>query len=192
MQGARNGPGRPKDPVVAEAIRKAALRLVRERGYRNVSIGTIAEAAGVARQTLYNRWPAKADLILDAVFEETGQRAEGQSPPASGGASRDKLERFLVGVFDHLRADGDTLRALIAAAQEDSEFREAFRERFVAPRETLVTEILAEALGRGELPREADLDILSSMIHGAFWYRLLNGRELDHELAQSIARSMFA
>ncbi|ARO16035.1 transcriptional regulator, TetR family (plasmid) [Ketogulonicigenium robustum] len=177
--------------MVAEAIRKAALRLVRERGYRNVSIGAIAQAAGVARQTLYNRWHAKADLILDAVFEETGRRADDQLPLETGDASRDRLERLLIGVFNHLRADGDTLRALIAAAQEDSEFREAFRERFVAPRETIVTDILAEALRRGELSREADPDTLSTMIHGAFWYRLLNGRELDHELARSIARSVF-
>ena len=191
MQKERNKPGRPKDQAAAAAIRRAALRLVREQGYRNVTIGAIARDAGVARQTLYNRWPAKADLVLDAVFEDTGPHVE-QSSPAPDVACAEKLEQFLVTVFDHLGADGGTLRALIAAAQEDDEFRKAFRERFVTPREVLVTRILIEAQGRGELSLDADPETLSTMIHGAFWYRLLNGRELDHRLARALTQSVFS
>lgn len=192
MQDARSKPGRPKDPGAADAIRKAALRMVREKGYRNVSIGAIAREAGVARQTLYNRWPAKADLVLDAVLVDAGARHPEPPPLASGSAGADRLERFLMTVFDNLGEDGGTLRALIAAAQEDDAFREAFRERFVAPREMLVTRILVEARDRGELLRDADPEILSTMIHGAFWYRLLNGQDLDHRLARAITRTVFA
>jgi len=190
MQEEHNKPGRPRDESAAEAIKQAALQLVRKHGYRNVTIAAIAQKAGVARQTLYNRWPTKADLILDAVFEEAGRHvAQPASTPDIPCAVQ--LEKFLAAIFSHLAADGDTLRSLIAAAQEDDDFRAAFRERFVTPREAMVTQILAEAQQRGELPPEADPAILSAMIHGAFWYRMLNGQELENHLARAIAQAVF-
>ena len=190
MHEERSKPGRPRDRAADDTIRKAALKLVRERGYRNVAITTIAREAGVARQSVYNRWATKADLVLDAVFEDTGRNAEPASPTPDI-SCRMHLEAFLERVFDHSGSDGGTLRALIAAAQEDPDFQNAFRERFVKPREELVTRLLIEAQDRGELPRSADPDLLSAMVHGTFWYRLFNGRDLDHGLAREIAASVF-
>lgn len=191
--------GRPRDAAAGQQLKRAALQLVRERGYGAVSIAAIAEAAGVARQTLYNRWTSKADLVLDAVFEETGRFAlppqseaggagpEGQQGP--GGA--EALEGFLRGVFAHLTRDGDPLRALIAAAQDDPAFRAAFRDRFVLPREQIVTEMLTRAKAQGELAAEDDPHMLSEFIHGAFWYRLLNGQPVDDALARAITAQVF-
>ena len=65
--------GRPRDVSADAALKSAALGLVRARGYGKVSIAAIVAAAGVARQTLYNRWSSKAELVLDAVFEEVGR-----------------------------------------------------------------------------------------------------------------------
>ena len=59
--------GRPRDARADEEIRSAALSLIRESGYRAVSIAAIAKKAGVARQSVYNRWPTKADLVLSLV-----------------------------------------------------------------------------------------------------------------------------
>ena len=56
-------------------------------------------------------------------------------------------------VFSHLTLDGDPLRALIAAAQEDEGFRTVFRERFVLPREKIVTALLQRAQQRGSWGR---------------------------------------
>lgn len=190
IQKERNKPGRPKDIAAGETILKTTLKLLREQGYRNVTIGMIAKEAGVARQTLYNRWPTKADLVLDALFERADQQAKEPSLGSSIACAQ-HLERFLMTVFDHLKADGATLCALIAAAQEDSDFRTVFWGRFVFPRELLVTRILEEAVRRNELPSSADPSTLSSMIHGAFWYRLLNGLSLDHSVAKSIIGCVF-
>lgn len=182
--------GRPPDKAAGRALTAAALQLVREKGYAGVSIAEIAAKAGVARQTLYNRWKTKADLVLDAVFEETG-RHSAEPPGETGESAAAQLERFLTGVFTHLTEDGEPLRALIAAAQEDAVFRDDFRERFVLPREEIVTDLLRRAQARGELGPERDPALLSAFIHGAFWYRLLNGLPVTPDLAREMTKEIF-
>lgn len=183
--------GRPPDVAAGQAVKAAALQLIREKGYAKMSIAAIATKAGVARQTLYNKWTSKAELVLDAVFEETGRYASEPSAEA-GEHCAEQLEAFLVDVFSHLTLDGNPLRALIAAAQEDEGFRTVFRERFVLPREKIVTALLQRAQQRGELGAERDPEMLSAFIHGAFWYRLLNGQPVTPALAKSITEEVFA
>lgn len=52
------------------AIQEAAVRLVGELGMPNVSMSSVAEAAGVSRQTLYNHYPDLESIILDAARSE--------------------------------------------------------------------------------------------------------------------------
>jgi len=182
--------GRPVNAQAGAALKAAALHLIREKGYENVSIAAIASKAGVARQTLYNRWNTKADLVLDAVFEATHNfaaepvRTEGKSCPLL-------LEEFLTNVFVHLNVDGDILRALIAAAQQDATFQTAFYGNFVQPREKMITALLSEAQARNELSPDRNPEMLSSFIHGAFWYRLLNRKTLDAAFAKEITAEVF-
>lgn len=182
--------GRPVDAQAGAALKAAAMRLVREKGYDNVSIAAITKEAGVARQTLYNRWNTKADLVHDAVFDEVQNYAALPSLDDVGDC-RVMLEEFLTNVFVHLTADGDILRALIAAAQQDATFHESFYARFVLPREKMITDLLRLAQERGELAENRNLELVSGFIHGAFWYRLLNRGELDAKFAKAITAEFF-
>lgn len=191
QNGQTTGPGRPADAEASARLKAAALRLTRQKGYSGVSIAAIIAEAGVARQTLYNRWKTKADLVLEALFEQAGLQVARPDATAAGGYGP-ALAAFLAEVFGHLEQDGDLLRNLIAAAQEDPQFRESFRHRFVDPREAIVLDFLAEAQAAGALPRGSDPEMLSAFIHGAFWYRLLNARPLGPDLAARIAAQIFA
>ncbi len=183
--------GRPKDPQIDDLIKSAVLDLLRDNPFQQVSIAAIAKAAGVSKQTLYNRWNTKADLVLDAVFEEAGRIA---ALPADDPniTCRDQLLDFLCQIFAHLDQEGQVIKSLIAAAQEDANFGHAFRTRFVEPRDQMVVAILQRAQHRHEISQARDLYMLSSFVHGAFWYALLNDRPLDHALANSIVDEIFA
>jgi AcrR family transcriptional regulator len=48
-----------------EGISNAATRLFLERGFENVTVDEIAEAADVGRMTVFNHFPRKEDMFLD-------------------------------------------------------------------------------------------------------------------------------
>ena len=59
--------GRPRRAGADEEILATAIALLREQGYRALTLDAIAERAGVAKTTIYRRWPSKAALIAAAL-----------------------------------------------------------------------------------------------------------------------------
>ncbi|GIG57468.1 TetR family transcriptional regulator [Longispora fulva] len=64
MKDARRG--RPRDPEVAERVRRAAAELLFEVGFEGTTVDEVAKRAGVAKATLYRRWASKDELVLEA------------------------------------------------------------------------------------------------------------------------------
>src|SRR5882672_4805358 len=64
---ATRGRGRPRSATADEAILVATRELLAERGWADLTIAEVAARAGVAKTTLYRRWPGKADLVVDAM-----------------------------------------------------------------------------------------------------------------------------
>ena len=63
-----------------EAIVEAAQRLFLERGFGSVSMDELAEAAGVARRTLYNQFASKEEIFREMLLRVSGQ-LEDAFPP---------------------------------------------------------------------------------------------------------------
>ncbi|MBV9153512.1 MAG: helix-turn-helix transcriptional regulator [Alphaproteobacteria bacterium] len=57
-----------RDDGSREAIVDAAQRLFLERGFGAVSMDDLAEAAGVARQTLYNQFGSKEEIFQEMLL----------------------------------------------------------------------------------------------------------------------------
>lgn len=78
--------------LLSEKIVAAASQLMLEHGYHGTSIESVAAAAGVAKRTLYSRFPDKRDLFV-AVIER--RRAQFLAPLsrifAAGGAIEEQL-----------------------------------------------------------------------------------------------------
>lgn len=64
--------GRPRARGADDAILRATLELLSEVGLNGTTIRAIAERAGVARATIYLRWPTREALILGAVKTAMG------------------------------------------------------------------------------------------------------------------------
>src|SRR6202043_1322707 len=56
-----------------EAIVAAAERLFLKRGFGAVSMDELAEAAGVARRTLYNQFSSKEEIFREMLLRVSGQ-----------------------------------------------------------------------------------------------------------------------
>ena len=59
VSSAKRGRGRPRREGADEEILAVARAVLGERGYRDLSVDEIAERAGVAKTTVYRRWPSK-------------------------------------------------------------------------------------------------------------------------------------
>ena len=63
----KKGRGRPRREGADEEILAVTLELLREKGYRELTVDAVAERAGVAKTTVYRRWPSKGDLVAAAI-----------------------------------------------------------------------------------------------------------------------------
>lgn len=55
--------------MTRQTISDAATRLFFERGFDNVTIDEIADAADVSRMTVFNHFPRKEDMFFDREQE---------------------------------------------------------------------------------------------------------------------------
>jgi AcrR family transcriptional regulator len=78
-QNGHRGPGRPRDPDVDDAILHATVQLLAESGLRRTTIAAVAARAGVARATIYLRWPTRDQLIAAASRHALGRPPFGPS-----------------------------------------------------------------------------------------------------------------
>lgn len=81
-----------------ELIARAAERLFAERGFVAVTVDDVASAAGVSRQTVFNHFPTKEDLVFDRSKEAEALMisAMRDRPPGmtSVGAFREMTHEF--------------------------------------------------------------------------------------------------
>jgi len=76
-------PGRPRSGVDATVF-AATLRTVHELGYAHATVDRIAAEAGIAKTTIYRRWPSKGALITACLLDAFG-------PVPLEGAGRDEV-----------------------------------------------------------------------------------------------------
>jgi AcrR family transcriptional regulator len=115
-----------------EQLLNAGVELLTERGYDQVSIEEIAEAAGVSKGLLYHYFPTKKDFLLAALRrgEEELQarlRPDPALPPAE--QFNAGLDAFLDDVERHPKAYSAIFRRLAGADIEVTELLEEGRRR---------------------------------------------------------------
>jgi AcrR family transcriptional regulator len=62
--------GRPRRAGADEEILAVARELLRERGFAELNVDEVAARAGVAKTTVYRRWPTKASLVAALLEPE--------------------------------------------------------------------------------------------------------------------------
>ncbi len=145
------GRGRPRREEADETILDAARTLIREHGYRGFTVDDVTALTGVAKTTIYRRWPSKASLAAAAFAGACGD-AIARLTTRTPDSIIANLEALLASEFGAIAA------AVIAESQSDLSLREAVRS-FTEPHRELLAQTLPSAA--------ADQRI------GTIWFRLL-------------------
>jgi AcrR family transcriptional regulator len=186
------GRGRPRSEPARQAILASATDLLLARGLSAVSMDAIAERAGVSKATIYRWWPTKETLALDALYEQLTEPTP--EPPDTGSLEAD-LGILLSGLMERARGGpyARVIGALVTEAGTDPAFGELYRERYIEPRRAQAREIIARAIGRGDLPVGADVEAMIDLLYGPVYHRLLHGHApLTPEFAGYVVRTVVA
>jgi AcrR family transcriptional regulator len=150
----REGLRTRKKRLTRESIVGAADRLFAERGFANVTVAEIADAANVSVKTVFTYVSAKEELlfrgqptVLDAVVRAVAARRLGQTPLVAAAqallaAVDDADENGSLGAFQRVVASGPAARSRVRALWDETET-------------SLAEVLLAEAsAARGDVPAE--------------------------------------
>ncbi len=150
----KRGRGRPRDMAKEDAILHAAQGMFLRHGFDGASVDAIAEAAGVAKATVYARFGDKEGLLRAAIQSKCSEFfEEGEIEFRPARSLREELlsiaHRFLALVTDR---DALAMHALMMdAAKSGPELPALFFESAVAPTCSWLTAFLQAECDRGRL-----------------------------------------
>jgi AcrR family transcriptional regulator len=122
-----------KKRLTREAIFAAAGRLFAARGFENVTVAEIADAANVSVKTVFTYVSAKEELlfggqptVLDAVVRAVANRRLGQTPLVAAAqallaAVGERDEKLSLEAFQAMISSGPAARSLARARWEETE-----------------------------------------------------------------------
>jgi AcrR family transcriptional regulator len=123
-----------KKRLTREAIFATADRLFTERGFENVTVAEIADAANVSVKTVFTYVSGKEELIfrqptvLDAVVRAVASRRLGQTPLVAAAqallaAVEEPGQEVSLGSFQRTVASGPAARSRVRALWDETETR---------------------------------------------------------------------
>jgi TetR/AcrR family transcriptional regulator of autoinduction and epiphytic fitness len=177
----------PRTERTRQAVRHATLEVLGQRGYAAFTVEAVAQAARVAKSTIYRHWPTKLGLIADAL--ETLNQQPRPDLDLALGTARDKVERLL----EHLTAAfaesllSGCIPALIEAAEHHREVADFLHGYSARRRQTLV-DVLRAGIDSGELPAHLDAELAALALSGPVVYcRTMTPTPLRPEDAHRLA-----
>lgn len=163
-------PGRPRSELARKAILESTLDLLKEFGFNDLSIESIAAHASVGKATVYRWWPNKAALVIDAFVSVVEAELRYPSTGPAEKAFREQMERW-VPIFNSPL--GKVIAAVIGAGQSDPEIIEAFRAHWVEPRRCEARVLIAEGVKAGEIRADVDANTILDLLYGPLYLRLM-------------------
>src|ERR1700739_3238430 len=124
-----------------EAIVEAAERLFLERGFGSVTMNELAEAAGVARRTLYNQFASKEEIFREMLLRVSGQLEDAFPPGIETRGEVEDVLRLTARMILELHKNPEYLgflRMVVADSRQFPWIAEEFAAVMESQRERLV------------------------------------------------------
>ena len=153
--------GRPRDERRDDAITGAAVHELADHGFGRFAVEAVAERAGVAKTTVYRRFPSRTALLA-AALESLNEDLPDLPPP---GPVRERLA-LVLGALTTGQV-GVRMRILEQAqASDDPTVLPLVDGLVIAPRRALVRAIVVDAVASGELRAGIDIDAALACLVG--------------------------
>jgi AcrR family transcriptional regulator len=164
-------------PERAVEMLSAAMDVLREVGYENLSMDLVASRARCSKATLYRVWSGKPQLVAAALYATRPGKAEEIKTGTLRGDLLTMVELLAA------QAEKDTLlfATLSHAVLTDEELALAVRTSLIEPWLAEMVGVVDRAVERGELPsRPAAADFLPQLLLSVTFMRpLIGGRLAD-------------
>lgn len=170
--------GRRRDAQADRTILSVAESVLAERGFAGFTVEEVSSRSGVAKTTIYRRFPSRDDLIVGVL-----ESINAELPTTyAGGTLRERILALLRAV----RGAPQTQRGqiLLHAAAEGArapEIAELVHDRVLRPRHDMLRRVLSEGIARGELREDVDLDAVVSCLVGPALHLGMWGRQAGTE-----------
>ena len=161
------------------AILAAAERQLRERGYAEMSMESVAAEAGTTVPTLRRRYDSKASLataVIDSLRIEPLRTRAAATPRDRALAVLENFRRNLE--RPHSMA---LLGTLLAEESRNPPLLEQFRSRLLRTRRALLADALRAGVEAGELPADTDVELVVSMLVGSFYARYIGSGRIPRD-----------
>ncbi len=132
---------------IHEGLARAALEVLAERGYADMTMDEIARVAGTSKRTIYRHYPTKLDVALAAVAQLGGMF---ESASATTGAG-ERLREFLLSEDERDALFGPVVATAVVNRIEVPELLAALRSQVLEPREALMARYITEGQRAGEI-----------------------------------------
>jgi AcrR family transcriptional regulator len=182
--------GRPRDPKLDRAILDAALDLMAEEGYEQMSMESVAQRAGVGKPTIYRRWPSKEAMVIDAL----ASLGDVVTMPTTGSV-RERVTSFVEQLWRKTSQAHDrttVLSRLVGEIHSHPDLRHAVRTTFVADRRRKLLSLLREGVRVGEIRSDIDLEVMTDALLGPLFARkLITGGRISPTIGRRIVDLVF-
>jgi AcrR family transcriptional regulator len=178
--GVRTG-GR-SERVVASVL-EAALMELAAVGYTALRLDDVATRAGVAKTTIYRRWPTKIELLGDALRDVTAWH----EPIPDTGDVRADIHALLERAIRLVNTpEGRAVARVMTTESADEEFTKLARQMRDESR-AYRARIIRAAIDRGELPPDTDSVIVMDAIFAPIMSRVVKfGEKVDRATRERI------
>ena len=160
-------PGRPRDSQTTTKILETALYLSTHGDVDSVTVEKISDVSGVAKSTIYRRWPNAASIILEALIEETKIKIQYNHEEHILTDLKSIIKKLSRVIESPL---GNILHNLLGKAQSDQELRSSFLEGWIIPRREEGKKAIKEAIEKGELKDSSNSESIIRSVYGPVYY----------------------
>lgn len=162
----------------------ATRELLVEVGYARLSYELVGRRAGVSRPTLYRRWPGKAHIVHDALFQHRGDDAW---PAAVDFA--DGLRRMIRRLVDsYARPEAQAALPGLLADLGDPALRHSVLDALQQPVRVAFAERVEAGIRKGELRPGLDPQVVMDVVIGTVLQRVVLQQDADPALADQLSQ----